>query len=111
MRVSAGNDQLVNSFGVRITGDIPVRGTTPGASASAAITYRATTGRIDGILGVGAGYNFTRAATFGELSIGVDYRLTDNIALYGEGRQHYYFNIGNPYPNISSIAAGLKFRF
>lgn len=111
VRVSAGNDQLVNSFGVRLTGDIAVRGNTPGNSLSGAVTYRVTEGRIDGLLGVGAGYNFSKAATFGELSIGVDYRLTDNIAIYGEGRQHYYFNIGNPYPNISSIAAGLKFRF
>lgn len=111
VRLSVGNDQLVNAFGVRVTGDIAVRGNTPGNSISGAVTYRVTEGRIDGLLGVGAGYNLSKAATFGELSIGVDYRLTDNIALYGEGRQHYYFNIGNPYPNISSIAAGLKFRF
>lgn len=110
-RVQVGNDQLINSFGVRLTGDIAIRGNTPGNSASAAVTYRITEGRIDGLLGVGAGYNFNKSATFGELSIGVDYRLMDNLALYGEGRQHYYFNINNATPNISSIALGLKFRF
>lgn len=110
-RVTIGNDQIIGGFGVRVTGDITIRGSTPGNSVSGAITYRGTTGRIDGILGVGGGYNLVKKATFGELSLGVDYRLLDNIALFGEARQHYYFNVGNSYPNISSIAAGIKFRF
>lgn len=110
-RVVVGNDQLIGGFGVRVTGDIKIKGDTPGNSISGAVTYRGTTGRIDGILGVGGGYNLDRKASFGELSVGVDYRLMDNIALYGEARQHYYFDANNPRPNISSIAAGVKFRF
>lgn len=117
-RVMVGNDQLVGGFGVRITGDIAISGNTPGNSVSGDITYRGTTGRIDGILGVGAGYNFgdkrvavnpLNNAAFGELLIGVDYRLIDRIAVFGEARQHYYFNGTNA--NISSVTGGLKFRF
>ena len=109
VRLTAGNDQIVGGFGVRLTGDIRVTGSTPGNSVSGAVTYRGTTGRIDGILGVGAGYNFQNASTFGELSVGVDYRVLDRVALFGEARQHYFFNGSNT--NVSTIAAGLKFRF
>ncbi|AFD26411.1 hypothetical protein DGo_CA2484 [Deinococcus gobiensis I-0] len=109
VRLTAGNDQLIGGFGVRLTGDIRVTGSTPGNSVSGAVTYRGTTGRIDGILGVGAGYNFQNASTFGELSVGVDYRVLDRVALFGEARQHYFFNGSNT--NVSTIAAGLKFRF
>ncbi len=117
-RVMVGNDALFGNFGVRLTGDIAVSGDTPGNSASGILTYRGTTGRFDGILGVGGGYNFDRpstanstgaGATFGELLIGVDYRVLDRVALFGEARQHYYFDGTND--NISSVAAGLKFRF
>ena len=113
VRVVVGNDQLYDGFGVRVTGDLRVRGDTPGNSVSGAVTYRASTGRFDGILGVGGGYNFARSSTFGELSIGVDYRVIDRVAIYGEARQHYYFSgaVQNNARNLSSIAAGLKFRF
>lgn len=121
-RVEVGNDQLMGGFGVRVTGDFKIKdnndddnsdnnGGTPGNSLSGAVTYRGTTGRVDGILGVGAGYNFDREASFGELTIGVDYRVADHVAIFGEARQHYYFDAGNDYPNLSSITAGLKFRF
>ncbi len=120
-RIEVGNDQVLGSFGVRVTGDFKIKdnndnnGTTysgtPGNSLSGAVTYRGTTGRVDGILGVGAGYNFDQKAPFGELSIGVDYRIVDHVAIFGEARQHYYFNSGNNFPNISSVTAGLKFRF
>ncbi|AWN24474.1 hypothetical protein DKM44_04445 [Deinococcus irradiatisoli] len=109
VRIMAGNDSLFGNFGVRLTGDIAVGGTTPGNSASGLVTYRGTTGRFDGILGVGGGYNFDRQSTLGELLIGVDYRLFDRLAVFGEARQHYYFDGTND--NISSIAAGVKFRF
>ena len=108
-RVMAGNDSLFGNFGVRLTGDIRVSGTTPGNSFSSLVTYRGTTGRFDGILGVGGGYNFSRSSTLGELLIGVDYRVIDRVAIFGEARQHYYFDGTND--SISSIAAGLKFRF
>lgn len=113
VRVVAGNDQLIGGFGVRVTGDIRVTGSTPGNSISGAVTYRGTTGRIDGILGVGGGFNFANSSTFGELSIGVDYRVVDRVAIFAEARQHYYFNgnINQNSRNLSSIAAGLKFRF
>ncbi|ANC72597.1 coiled-coil domain-containing protein [Deinococcus radiodurans] len=113
VRITAGNDQIYGGFGVRVTGDVALRGETPGNSLSGAVTYRGTTGRFDGILGVGAGYNFKNASTFGELSIGVDYRVVDRVAIFAEARQHYYFN-GNINPNsrnLSSIAAGFKVRF
>ncbi|MGX9688063.1 collagen-like protein [Deinococcus wulumuqiensis] len=113
VRLTAGNDQIYGGFGVRVTGDVALRGETPGNSLSGAVTYRGTTGRFDGILGVGAGYNFKNASTFGELSIGVDYRVVDRVAVFAEARQHYYFN-GNVNPNsrnLSSIAAGVKLRF
>lgn len=109
VRLTAGNDQLIGGFGVRLTGDLRVSGSTPGNSFSGAVTYRGTTGRIDGILGVGGGYNFQNASTFGELSVGVDYRVLDRVALFGEARQHYFFDGSNT--NVSTIAAGLKFRF
>ncbi|WP_293915442.1 collagen-like protein [Deinococcus sp.] len=109
VRLMAGNDSLFGNFGVRLTGDIRVSGTTPGNSASGLVTYRGTTGRFDGILGVGGGYNFSRSSTLGELLIGVDYRVIDRVAIFGEARQHYYFDGTND--SISSITAGLKFRF
>lgn len=113
-RVMVGNDALFGNFGVRLTGDIQIKAFTPGNSVSGLFTYRGTTGRFDGILGVGGGYNLERpstntSATFGELLIGVDYRVIDRVAVFGEARQHYYFDGSND--NISSIAAGLKFRF
>lgn len=113
IRVTAGNDQIYGGFGVRLTGDVTLKGSTPGNSVSGAVTYRGTTGRFDGILGVGAGYNFNNASTFGELSIGVDYRVIDRVAVYAEARQHYYFNgnIAQYNRNLSSIAAGVKLRF
>ena len=63
-RVEVGNDQLMGGFGVRVTGDFKIKdnndddsndnnGGTPGNSLSGAVTYRGTTGRVDGILGVG----------------------------------------------------------
>ena len=113
IRVTAGNDQVYGGFGVRLTGDVALKGSTPGSSVSGAVTYRGTTGRFDGILGVGAGYNFANSSTFGELSIGVDYRVVDRVAVYAEARQHYYFNgnIAQYNRNLSSIAAGVKLRF
>lgn len=113
VRITAGNDQIYGGFGVRVTGDVTLRGETPGNSVSGAVTYRGTTGRFDGILGVGAGYNFTNASTFGELSVGVDYRVVDRVAIFAEARQHYYFNgnIAQYNRNLSSIAAGVKLRF
>ena len=113
VRITAGNDQIYGGFGVRVTGDVALRGETPGNSLSGAVTYRGTTGRFDGILGVGGGYNFKNASTFGELSIGVDYRVVDRVAIFAEARQHYYFNgnINQNARNLSSIAAGFKVRF
>lgn len=109
VRVMAGNDSLNGGFGVRVTGDFRVTGSTPGNSVSAIATYRASLGRSDGILGAGGGYNFENRSTFSELLVGVDYRFTDRLAVFGEARQHYYFN--GTGLNISSIAAGFKFRF
>ncbi|GGM21712.1 hypothetical protein GCM10010841_31990 [Deinococcus aerophilus] len=108
-RVMIGNDSLLGGFGIRATGDIKVSGSTPGNSVSGLVTYRASMGRSDGILGAGGGYNFDKQSTFGELLVGVDYRLTDRFAVFGEARQQYYFNAAGT--NVSSIAAGLKFRF
>ncbi|SMB95118.1 coiled-coil domain-containing protein [Deinococcus hopiensis] len=109
VRVMAGNDALNGGFGVRLTGDFRVSGSTPGNSVSAIATYRASLGRSDGILGAGGGYNFAIQSTFSELLVGVDYRFTDRFAVFGEARQHYYFN--GTGASISSIAAGIKFRF
>ncbi|GAA5512733.1 hypothetical protein Dcar01_01455 [Deinococcus carri] len=108
-RVMVGNDALIGGFGVRVTGDIKVTGSTPGNSISGIATYRATMGRADGILGAGGGYNFDIKSTFSELLVGVDYRLTDRFAVFSEARQHYYFNGSGL--SISSIVAGIKFRF
>ncbi|EYB68005.1 hypothetical protein DEIPH_ctg029orf0005 [Deinococcus phoenicis] len=108
-RVMVGNDSLIGGFGVRVTGDIRVTGSTPGNSVSGIATYRTSLGRADGILGAGGGYNFDIKSTFSELLVGVDYRLTDRFAVFSEARQHYYFNGSGL--SISSIVAGIKFRF
>lgn len=109
VRVMIGNDSLIGGIGVRLTGDIQVNGVTPGNSVSGLVTYRGTYNRADGILGAGGGYNIARSAPFGELLVGVDYRILDRVAVFGEARQHFYFDDSNA--NISSVAAGLKFRF
>lgn len=109
VRVMVGNDALIGSLGLRVTGDFRVRGETPGNSISALATYRGTFNRADGILGAGGGYNLERSATFGELLVGVDYRIIDRVALFGEARQQFYFDGSNT--TNSSIAAGVKFRF
>lgn len=108
-RLVVGNDSIINGFGMRATADIALRGATPGNSLGGALTYRTTIGRIDGSLGVGGGFNFDKKSTYGELSLGIDYRVFENVALYGEARQNYYFN-GNS-DNVSSLVAGLKYRF
>lgn len=108
-RLVIGNDRIINAFGLRATADIAFRGSTPGNSLGGALTYRTTIGRIDGSLGVGGGYNFDHQITYGELSLGIDYRVLDNVAIYGEARQNYYFNANND--NVSSLVAGLKYRF
>lgn len=109
VRVMVGNDALIGSLGLRVTGDFRVRGETPGNSISAIATYRGTFNRADGILGAGGGYNLERGATFGELLVGVDYRIIDRVALFGEARQQFYFDGSNT--TNSSVAAGVKFRF
>lgn len=109
VRVMIGNDALIGSLGLRLTGDFRVRGTTPGNSISAVATYRGTFNRADGFLGAGGGYNLERQSTFGELLVGVDYRIVDRVALFGEARQQFYFDGSNA--TNSSIAAGVKFRF
>lgn len=110
VRVMVGNDSLIGGFGVRFAGDIRVSGSdNPGNSISGVVTYRTTLERVDGYVGVGGGYNLSRQSTFGEGLIGVDYRLIDNIAIFGEARQHYYFDGSNQ--TINSVAAGIQFRF
>ena len=109
VRVVAGNDSIVGGFGARITGDIEVTGQTPGSSVAADLTYRISSGRADGYVGAGAGYNLGRESTFGDLLVGGDYRVTDSIAVFAEARQNYFFDGTND--SIGSIVGGLKFRF
>ncbi len=108
VRVMAGADSLLGSFGVRLVGDFGVAGTTNGNTVAGLVTYRATLGQIDGYAGVGAGQNLTKNTQFGDLTVGLDVRFADFIAVFAEGRQNFYFNDGT---SLSSIAFGLKLRF
>ena len=109
VRIIAGNDSLVGNFGLRVSGDITINGTSPGNSVALAGTYRTTIGQVDGYVGIGGGLNLSNQATFGEGVLGVDYRLLDNVALFGEARSRYYFDGSNA--NIGSIAFGVQLRF
>lgn len=108
-QVMIGHDSIIDNLGARLSVDfgfdeIPL-------SVSGDLTVRATHGAIDGYAGIGGGAQFKADETvpFGELILGVQYRMLRNVALFAEGRYRPYFNdTGDHQP---AVFGGVQIRF
>lgn len=108
LRLIAGNDALIGNFGLRLSGDMAVGGQGLGSGVALLGTYRTSSGPLDGYVGVGVGRNFTRNQTFGDITIGANYRLTRQLALFTEARQTFSFGLNE---HFGSLTFGVQYRF
>ena len=107
-RVAVGHDSVLGNIGFRVNYEHSF-GASP-SSAGGAITYTTFHGRSDAYVGVGAGAAFEADTVFfGEMFVGVQYRLARHFAVFVEGRYRPYFDgSGEQY---GGIGGGLQFRF
>ncbi len=107
-RVAVGHDAVLDNIGFRVAYEHAFG---PMASnASGAITYTAAMGRSDAYLGVGAGVAFEAAPViFGEMLVGVQYRVARHLAVFVEGRYRPYFDGTND--QFGGVGGGVQFRF
>lgn len=108
-QVAVGHDAIVGNLGARLTvdfgfGEVPL-------SVSGAITYRATVDSVDGYAGVGMGASFeeTGTALFGELILGAGYRFAKNFGVFIEGRYRPYFDGSGD--GLAALGGGVRLRF
>lgn len=108
-QVTIGYDAIIDNLGARASvdfgfGEVPL-------SLSGAVTYRATMDNVDGYAGIGMGISFEESgdAVFGELLLGVSYRLIRNLGVYVEGRYRPYFDGSGD--GLAALGGGVQLRF
>lgn len=112
-KATVGYDQLFDNIGFRVSYEHSFG--TGAANVSGAVTYTTSFGRSDGYFGVGGGMSFETPQNvfFGELFVGISYRVADFVAIYAEGRYRPYFDstvVGGT-TNMGGVGAGIQIRF
>lgn len=108
-QVAVGHDAVIGNMGVRATVDFGFQDVP--LSISGAATYRATMNSIDGYAGIGLGVSFEQdgSAMFGELLLGINYRIARNFGLFIEGRYRPYFDGSGD--GLAALGGGVQLRF
>lgn len=108
-QVAVGHDAIVGNMGIRATVDFGFQDVP--LSISGAATYRATMSNVDGYAGIGIGASFedTGTAMFGELLLGINYRFARNFGVFVEGRYRPYFDGSGD--GLAALGGGVQLRF
>lgn len=108
-QATVGHDALFGNIGARLAlelglGDAPM-------SVSGGATYRMSFDRTDGYAGLGFGASFEDTGThlFGELALGMNWRVARNFGLFLEGRYRAYLDGSGD--GLAGIGGGVQFRF
>lgn len=107
-KVSVGHDSLLANIGFRVSYEHAFG---PFASnASALATYTTSFGASDAYVGLGAGVSFEASPVlFGEMTLGIGYRLSRHLGLFVEGRYRPFFDGANQ--QFGGIGGGVQVRF
>lgn len=107
-RFTIGHDALLGNLGLRASYELPFGSTAQ--SLSGDLTYRISQGAIDGFFGAGYGAYLNTAQTqFGQIHVGIGYRLLYNLGVFFEGTQRYLFN--GTAAQRSNVMLGLQLRY
>lgn len=108
LRFSIGHDSIIGNLGLRASYELPLGPSAP--SISGDFTYRISQGAIDGYFGAGYGvYMNAQQTPFGQIHVGVGYRVLYNLSLFFEGTQRYLFD--GSLSQRSSVMLGVQARF
>lgn len=104
-----GHDAVVGNLGARVSVDVGFDRVP--MAVSGALTYRSTLDQADGYAGLGLGASFEPSGTamFGEMLVGVSYRLFRHVGVYVEGRYRPYFDGSGA--GLSALGTGLRLSF
>lgn len=107
-KVSVGHDSLLGNIGFRVSYEHAFGAFASNASALA--TYTTSFGASDAYVGLGGGVSFEAdPVLFGEMTLGIGYRLGRHIGLFIEGRYRPYFDGANQ--QFGGIGGGVQLRF
>jgi len=107
-RVAVGHDAVLGAIGFRLSYEHAFGPTA--SNAAGIVTYTTAFGASDAYLGVGAGVAFEAdPVPFGEVVVGIQYRLMRHLALFVEGRYRPYFDGTND--QYGGVGGGVQLRF
>lgn len=103
-----GHDSLFGAVGARVSFEYSFSGLP--SNLAGALTYRTSFGSSDGYFGLGGGVTMGDTMDpFGEILVGMNFRLTRTLGMYIEGNYRPYFD--GTTPTTSGFSTGVSVRF
>lgn len=107
-KVSVGHDSMLGNIGFRVSYEHAFG--TFASNASALATYTTSFGASDAYVGLGGGVSFeTTPVFFGEMTVGIGYRIGRHLGVFVEGRYRPYFDGTNQ--QLGGVGGGVQLRF